>query len=94
MKMILFLFLLDIQYELTGETDRKGDRDPKKRATDIIAKLDVTGDKKLSKAEFIAGYIEDDFSFSFTMRVSFHFSFDQSSCKSDPVIKQLLAPNA
>lgn len=39
-----------------GEADRKGDRDPKKRAAEIIAKLDVGGDKKLNKQEFIAGY--------------------------------------
>lgn len=45
----------DFQYDLVGETDRKGDRDPKKRAGDIIAQLDTTGDKKLTKAEFIAG---------------------------------------
>lgn len=45
------------QYDLVGETDRKGDRDPKHRATEIIAKLDLSGDKKLSKAEFITGYI-------------------------------------
>lgn len=47
-----FLFL---QYDLVGEKDRKGDNDPKKRATDIIARLDVGGDKKLNKQEFIAG---------------------------------------
>jgi hypothetical protein len=56
-------------YDLVGETNRKGDHDPKKRAADIIAKLDVGGDKKLSKQEFITG------------------------CKTDPVIRQLLAPN-
>ena len=44
-----------VQYDLVGETDRKGDRDPKTRATQIIAKIDVSGDKKLSKQEFIAG---------------------------------------
>ena len=44
-----------LQYDLVGETDRKGDRDPKKKAAEIIAKLDVSGDKKLTKAEFIAG---------------------------------------
>ena len=44
------------QYDLVGETNRKGDHDPKKRAADIIAKLDVGGDKKLSKQEFITGY--------------------------------------
>ncbi|CAF1276623.1 unnamed protein product [Adineta ricciae] len=60
--------LITAMYDLVGDADRKGDKDPKKRAADIIAKLDVTGDKKLSKAEFVAG------------------------CKSDPVIRQLLAP--
>ncbi|CAF2641956.1 unnamed protein product [Rotaria sp. Silwood2] len=61
--------MISAMYDLTGESDRKGDRDPKKRATEIIAKLDVGGDKKLSKQEFIAG------------------------CKSDAVIRRLLAPN-
>ncbi len=45
------------QYDLVGETDRKGDRDPKRRATEIIGKLDVGGDRKLNKQEFIAGYV-------------------------------------
>jgi hypothetical protein len=45
------------QYDLVGETDHKGDRDPKKRAAEIIAKLDVTGDKKLNKEEFTNGYV-------------------------------------
>lgn len=61
--------LITAMYDLVGETDRKGDRDPKKRATEIIGKLDVGGDKKLNKQEFIAG------------------------CKTDPVIRKLLAPN-
>jgi hypothetical protein len=43
------------QYDLVGETNRKGEHDPKKRAQDIIGKLDVGGDKKLNKQEFIAG---------------------------------------
>ncbi|CAF1142776.1 unnamed protein product [Adineta steineri] len=47
------------KYDLVGETDRKGDRDPKKRATEIISKLDVGGDKKLNKQEFIAGCKND-----------------------------------
>ena len=49
------LNVVRFQYDLVGETNRKGDNDPKKRATDIIGKLDVGGDKKLSKQEFIAG---------------------------------------
>jgi len=48
-------------YDLTGQTDRKGDNDPKKRATEIIAKLDVGGDKKLNKQEFVAGCKSDPF---------------------------------
>jgi hypothetical protein len=48
---------LCFQFDLVGETDRKGDHDPKHRAQEIIAKLDVGGDKKLNKQEFIAGYI-------------------------------------
>ncbi|CAF1153627.1 unnamed protein product [Rotaria sp. Silwood1] len=62
--------LITAMYDLVGETNRKGDNDPKKRATDIISKLDVSGDKKLTKAEFVSG------------------------CKSDPVLRRLLAPNA
>ena len=60
------------QYDLVGETDRKGDRDPKKRAAEIIGKLDVGGDKKLNKQEFIAGYVLLNYISSFTF---FMFSF-------------------
>ncbi len=51
---ILFFYF---QYDLVGETDRKGENDPKHRAQEIIKKLDVSGDKKLNKQEFIAGYV-------------------------------------
>ncbi len=47
--------MLSFQYDLIGETDRQGDRDPKKRAAKIISELDVNGDKKLNKQEFITG---------------------------------------
>lgn len=43
------------QYDRAGVRDRRGDRDPKKRATDIISRIDLSGDKKLSKEEFING---------------------------------------
>ena len=43
------------QYDRAGVTDRKGDQDPKIRAQNIIEKLDVTGDRKLTKDEFITG---------------------------------------
>ncbi|CAF1556579.1 unnamed protein product [Adineta steineri] len=51
--------LISALYDLVGEHDRKGNRAPKKRATDIIAKLDMSGDKKLNKQEFIAGCQND-----------------------------------
>ncbi|CAF4215716.1 unnamed protein product, partial [Rotaria sordida] len=47
--------MITAAYDLRGETDRKGDHDPKKRAAEIISRLDIGGDKKLSKAEFITG---------------------------------------
>ncbi|UJR31315.1 hypothetical protein I4U23_018813 [Adineta vaga] len=53
--------LITAMYDLVGETDRKGDKDPKHRAQEIIGKLDVGGDKKLSKQEFIAGCKNDPF---------------------------------
>ncbi|CAF3436450.1 unnamed protein product [Rotaria socialis] len=48
--------VLSAMYDLVGEIDRTGDRDSKTRTANIIAKLDMCGDKKLSKAEFVAGY--------------------------------------
>ncbi|CAF1159987.1 unnamed protein product [Didymodactylos carnosus] len=45
--------------DLNDKTDHEGDHDPKKRATEIIAKLDITGDKKISKQEFIDGCKND-----------------------------------
>ena len=47
---------MSFQYDRAGITEQKGDWDPKKRAKEIIAKLDVSGDKKLSKEEFVTGY--------------------------------------
>jgi len=51
--------MIKAMYDLVGETDRKGDRDPKHRAEEIIKRVDVSGDKKLSKSEFIAGCKND-----------------------------------
>ncbi|CAF4900225.1 unnamed protein product, partial [Rotaria sp. Silwood1] len=51
--------VISAMYDLTGETDRKGDRDPKHRAEEIIRICDVTGNKKLTKEEFIAGCKND-----------------------------------
>ncbi|CAF1666762.1 unnamed protein product, partial [Adineta ricciae] len=51
--------LISALYELVGENYRKGNRDPKSRANEIIARLDKNGDKKLNKEEFIAGCQND-----------------------------------
>ncbi|CAF1127595.1 unnamed protein product [Rotaria sordida] len=51
--------MISAAYDLRGETDRKGDNDPKKRAAEIISRIDVGGDKKLNKYEFIAGCKND-----------------------------------
>ncbi|CAF2122014.1 unnamed protein product [Rotaria magnacalcarata] len=56
-------------YELNGIHDRTGDHNPKTRAAEIIASLDVSGDEKLCEEEFIA------------------------RCKSDPYLREILAPN-
>jgi Ca2+-binding EF-hand superfamily protein len=51
--------MISVMYDLFGETNRHGDHDPKKRAAEIIAGLDVNNDKKLNKYEFIAGCKND-----------------------------------
>ncbi|CAF1191792.1 unnamed protein product [Rotaria sordida] len=48
-------------YDLLGNTNRKGDHDPKKRAAQILTKLDVNQDKKITKEEFINGCKSDPF---------------------------------
>ncbi len=45
------------QYDRAGVKDRQGEKNPSKRAKAIITKLDISGDKKLSREEFIKGYI-------------------------------------
>ncbi|CAF0801069.1 unnamed protein product [Didymodactylos carnosus] len=51
--------VISAMYDLVGETERKGERDPKHRASEIIKQFDVTGNKKLTKEEFIAGCKND-----------------------------------
>ncbi|CAF2809736.1 unnamed protein product [Rotaria sp. Silwood2] len=46
-------------YDLVGETDRKGEKDPKRRAMEIMRSLDINGDRKLNKEEFIIGCKND-----------------------------------
>lgn len=59
---------------------------------DIIEKLDVAGDKRLSKAEFIAGY---DFRIK-NIPLLFYIMlfYVLIRCKNDPFIRKLLVPNA
>lgn len=45
------------QYDIIGVTDRTGENDPRKRAAYIIETVDSSGDKKITKDEFIAGYV-------------------------------------
>ncbi|CAF0899508.1 unnamed protein product [Adineta steineri] len=51
--------LLSAMYDRAGIRDQKGEWDPKKRAKEIIAKLDISGDKKLNKEEFVTGCMND-----------------------------------
>ncbi|CAF1268877.1 unnamed protein product [Rotaria sordida] len=51
--------MITAMYDLVGETNRKGENAPKRRATDLIARIDVNGDRKLSKHEFIAACKND-----------------------------------
>jgi len=51
--------LISAMYDHAGITEQKGEWEPKKRAKEIIAKLDVSGDKKLSKQEFVTGCMND-----------------------------------
>jgi hypothetical protein len=46
-------------YELIGETNRKGDNDPKQRVNAIFLKLDRDNSGTLTEDEFVSGCIED-----------------------------------
>ncbi|CAF1116420.1 unnamed protein product [Adineta ricciae] len=52
--------LISAMYDRAGVVDRQGNQDPHRRAKEIIAKLDITGDKKLNKDEFINGCKNDE----------------------------------
>ncbi|CAF1020456.1 unnamed protein product [Rotaria sordida] len=52
--------LISAMYDRARVTDRQGEKDPHRRAKEIITKLDITGDKKLSKDEFIKGCKNDE----------------------------------
>ena len=76
------------QYDLVGETDRKGKKDPKRRAAEIMRNLDINDDRKLSKEEFITGYILFYDTYDFCIFYILFFI----RCKNDPHICRLLAP--
>ncbi|UJR24749.1 hypothetical protein I4U23_006123 [Adineta vaga] len=52
--------LISAMYDRAGVNDRQGNQDPHKRAKEIIIKLDITGDKKLNRDEFINGCKGDE----------------------------------
>ncbi|CAF4574642.1 unnamed protein product, partial [Rotaria sp. Silwood2] len=52
--------LISAMYDRAGVKNRQGDQDPHKRAKEIIKQLDITGDKKLNKDEFINGCKNDE----------------------------------
>jgi hypothetical protein len=46
-------------YDLIGETNRKGDNDPKQRVMAIFQKLDRDNSGTLTEAEFVEGCLQD-----------------------------------
>ncbi len=63
-KKCLFLkieFLIQAIYDLLGEENRKGENSPAKRVEKIMTRLDLNGDRSLTKDEFINGCLQDDF---------------------------------
>ncbi|UJR32475.1 hypothetical protein I4U23_019937 [Adineta vaga] len=52
--------LISAMYDRAMIKDRHGDKDPHKRAKEIITKLDLNSDMKLSKEEFINGCKNDE----------------------------------
>ncbi|CAF4540051.1 unnamed protein product [Rotaria sp. Silwood2] len=51
--------LISAIYDRAGVKDRQGEKNPQSRAKAIINKLDVSGDKKLNREEFINGFINN-----------------------------------
>jgi hypothetical protein len=49
--------IIFFKYDRLGTVDRDDERNPVKRAKDILAKLDRNNDKKLNKEEFINGSV-------------------------------------
>jgi len=52
--------LISAIYDRSGVKDRHGEKNPHNRAKAIIQKLDVSGDKKLSREEFVNGCKNDE----------------------------------
>jgi Ca2+-binding EF-hand superfamily protein len=57
---IVFFRLSKAIFDLLGE-ERKGANSPELKVDQIFSKMDVNGDGKLSKEEFINGCLQDDY---------------------------------
>lgn len=55
-----FRFSSKAIFDLLGE-ERKGANSPEMKVEQIFSKMDVNGDGKLSKDEFISGCLSDDY---------------------------------
>ena len=71
-----------LQYDRARIKDRHGDNDPHKRAKEIIKKLDINHDKKISKEEFIQGYALLFLIHFIYSRIGFSFQLDVNMMKS------------
>lgn len=58
---VYYLIIFQAIYDLLGEENRKGENSPSKRVEKIMNKLDINGDRSLTKDEFINGCLQDDF---------------------------------
>jgi len=52
--------IMDAIFDLLGE-DKRGPNAPESKVDQIFAKMDINGDGKLSKEEFISGCLQDDY---------------------------------
>lgn len=60
MKNSLSFFCFKAIFDLLGE-DRRGNNSPEAKVEQIFSKMDINGDGKLSKEEFISGCLQDEY---------------------------------
>jgi len=63
---VLFVF----QYDRAQVTDRQGEKNPTNRAKAIMKQLDISGDRKLSREEFLKGFDNFEYSCLLTIFIS------------------------